>query len=67
MCKHKFTRVNWTYLRTVREKSAGTVIGMPVWANYDYFSELHMCDKCSKAETRKVKYLAKDHQSSVLY
>ena len=66
-CRHKPRRVGYNHMKTVREPSGRTVIGLPVYANYDYFTEFFICDKCRKETHRHTKYLAKDHRSSVLY
>jgi hypothetical protein len=69
-CRHKMERVlgsGWKFINTKREKSGYDVMGLPIWCNYNHFTETFKCSKCGKEEIRETSYIAKNHQASVLY
>ena len=65
-CRHSPRIVSYNHMKYVREKSGRTVMGLPVYANYDYFTEFYICNKCDKETHKHTRYLARAHRSSVL-
>lgn len=65
-CRHKFQRESFQFLGQTRDATGQTVIGLPIYANYNNFTEKHVCCKCGKVDLRKTKYMRKDHNCSVL-
>ena len=66
-CRHSFKRVSFNFIKSVREKTGYHIMGLPVYANFNYFTEFFICDKCKREIHKHTKYLRTDHQSSVLY
>ena len=65
-CRHDMKRISYIFLRKTRERSGSEVYGLPVYCTYDHFIENFACNKCSKKTSKKTKYMATIHNSSVL-